>query len=88
MQKELGFSELDDKKNGYRMVQGSMGVTSTSMPGMWCASTTLCTDVRLAYRVTRSVPSIEESSRELHAVLSELSFLLGVFREEEYDENI
>lgn len=87
MLKGRGFSELDENK-GYRMVQGSMGVTATPMPGMWSASTSLLQDVRLAYRVPRSVPSIEESSREFHAVLSELSFLLGVFGEEEDDENI
>ena len=70
------------------MVQGSMEFSQTRVPGMWSASTSLLKDVRLAYRVQRSVPSIEESSRELHAVLSELSFLLGVFREEEYDEDL
>ena len=86
MLKGRGFSELDDK--GYRMVQGSVEFSQTRVPGMWVASTSLLQDVRLAYRVPRSVPSIEESSREFHAVLSELSFLLGVLGEEEDDENI
>ena len=70
------------------MVQGSMGVTATPMPGMWVASTSLLQDVRLAYRVPRSVPSIEESSREFFHLLSELSFLLGVLGEEEDDEDL
>lgn len=79
---------MDEENKGYRMVCGSMEFSQTRVPGMWSASTTLLQDVRLAYRVTRCVPSIEESSRELHAVLSEMSFLLGIFREEEYDEDL
>jgi hypothetical protein len=62
--------------------------TDAPVRGMWFTSSTLLSDVHIAYRVQRSVPSIEESSREFHAVLSELSFLLGVFREEEDDEDI
>lgn len=87
MQKDLEFSELDEQK-GYRMVCGSVGITSTPMPGVWNTSTTLSSDVHLSYRIQRSIPSIEESSREFHDLLSNLPFLLGVLGQEEDDEDI
>ena len=88
MLRDLEYSELDDKNKGYRMVQGRMVVSQTRMPGMWCASTSLLEDVRLAYRVERRIPSIEESSREFYDILSNLPFLLGILGEEEYDEDL
>ena len=86
-QKDLESSELDEQK-GYRMVCGSVGITATPMPGVWDISTTLLKDVRLAYRIPGRIPSIEESSRELYDILSEMSFLLGVLGQEEDDEDI
>jgi hypothetical protein len=58
MLKDLEFSELDDK--GYRMVQGRMGITSTSMPGVWNTSTTLLEDVCLAYTNHRQISEFEQ----------------------------
>lgn len=87
MQKDLESSELDEQK-GYRVVCGSVGITATPMPGVWDTSTTLLKDVRLAYRIPGRIPSIEESSRELYDILSEMSFLLGVLGQEEDDEDI
>lgn len=85
-QKECVYFVWDDK--GYGLVQGHVEFTTTSLPGVWCASTTLSSDVHLAYRIKRIVPSIEESSREFHDILSGLPLLLGVLGQEEYDEDI
>jgi hypothetical protein len=86
MLKERGFSELDENK-GYRMVSGYVGVTSTSMPGVWSASTTLCTDVRLAYHYKRKLSESEESSRKLYDLLFAMSSVMGIWGEEE-DEDL
>lgn len=86
MQKDLEFLELDDK--GYSLVQGHVVITTTSMPGVWNTSTTLSSDVHLSYRIQRCLPSIEESSREFHDLLSNLPFLLGVLGQEEDDEDL
>lgn len=86
MLKELESSELDENK-GYRMVQGSMGITSTPMPGMWYTSTTLQSDVYLAYNYKRKLSEFEESSREFFHLLSGLPSFMGIW-EEDGDEDL
>lgn len=86
MLKELESSELDENK-GYRMVQGSMGITSTPMPGMWYTSTTLQSDVYLAYNYQRKLSESEASSREFFHLLSESSLAMGVWGEDS-DEDL
>jgi hypothetical protein len=78
---------LDEENKGYRMVQGSMGVTSTYLPGMWSASTTLLQDVRLAYHYQRKLSESEESSRKLYDLLYLMSSAMGIW-EEDGDEDI
>jgi len=78
---------LDEENKGYRMVCGSMGVTSTSMPGMWNTSTTLLQDVRLAYHYQRKLSESEESSRKLYDLLFAMSSIMGIW-EEDGDEDI
>lgn len=87
MLKERGFSELDEENKGYRMVQGSMGVTSTPLPGVWFASTTLQSDVRLAYYHKRKLSESEESSRKLYDLLFAMSSVMGIWDEDE-DEDL
>lgn len=87
MLKELEFSELDENK-GYRMVSGYVGVTSTQMPGVWYTSTTLQSDVRLAYHYKRKLSESEESSRKLYDLLFAMSSIMGIFREEDDDEDL
>jgi len=69
------------------MVQGSMGVSKTPMPGVWCASTTLQSDVHLAYYYQRKLSESEESSRKLYDLLFAMSSVMGVW-EEDGDEDI
>ena len=86
MLKELESSELDENK-GYRMVQGSMEFSQTPMPGMWYTSTTLQSDVYLAYNYQRKLSESEASSREFFHLLSESSLAMGVWGEDE-DEDL
>jgi hypothetical protein len=86
MQKELEFLELDENK-GYRMVSGYVGVTSTSMPGVWYTSTTLQSDVHLAYHNKRLLSESEESSRKLYDLLFAMSSVMGIWGEED-DEDL
>jgi hypothetical protein len=85
MLKDLEFSELDDK--GYKMVSGNVGITSTSMPGVWSTSTTLQSDVHLAYHYKRQLSESEESSRKLYDLLFAMSSVMGIWDEDE-DEDI
>lgn len=86
MQKDLEFSELDEQK-GYRMVCGSVGITSTPMPGMWDTSTTLSSDVHLSYHYKRVLSESEESSREFFHLLHSASSAMGIW-EEDGDEDL
>lgn len=86
MLKELEFSELDENK-GYRMVSGHVGVTSTQMPGVWYTSTTLQSDVRLAYHHKRKLSEFEESSRKLYDLLFAMSSVMGIWESDE-DEDL
>jgi hypothetical protein len=85
MLKDLEFSELDDK--GYKMVSGNVGITCTSMPGMWNTSTTLLEDVCLAYNYQRQLSEFEESSRKLYDLLFAMSSVMGIWDEDE-DEDL
>ncbi len=86
MQKELEFLELDENK-GYRMVSGYVGVTSTQMPGVWYTSTTLQSDVHLAYHYQRKLSESEESSRKLYDLLFAMSSVMGIWDSDE-DEDL
>lgn len=85
MLKDLEFLESDDK--GYEMVSGYVGITSTQMPGVWSTSTTLQSDVHLAYHYKRFLSESEESSRKLYDLLFLMSSAMGIW-EEEGDEDI
>lgn len=87
MLKELEFSELDEEK-GYRMVSGYVGITPTSMPGVWNTSTTLQSDVYLAYHYQRKLSEFEKSSREFFHLLSESPSAMGILRQEDGDEDL
>ena len=85
MQKDQEFSGWDDK--GYSMVQGHVEFTTTSMPGMWDTSTTLQSDVHLAYHYKRFLSESEKSSRKLYDILFAMSSLMGVW-ESDSDEDL
>lgn len=85
MQKEPEFSGWDDE--GYSMVQGYVEFTTTSVPRVWTASTTLQSDVCLAYHYKRKLSESEESSRKLYDLLFTLSSAMGVW-EEDGDEDL
>jgi hypothetical protein len=87
MLKDLEFSELDDKNKGYRMVQGRMGITCTSMPGVWNTSTTLLEDVCLAYNYQRQLSEFEKSLGEFYDILHGSPPDVGIWGEDE-DEDI
>jgi hypothetical protein len=87
MQKELEFLELDDQNKRYRMVQGHVGVTTSYLPGMWSTSTTLQSDVYLAYHYKRKLSESEESSRKLYDLLFAMSSVMGIWGEED-DEDL
>ena len=69
------------------MVSGHVGVTSTSMPGVWYTSTTLQSDVRLAYHHQRKLSESEESSRKLYDLLFAMSSVMGIWESDE-DEDL
>ena len=87
MQKECVYSVLDEKKGGYKLVSGYVGQSTTPMPGMWDTSTTLQSDVHLAYHYKRVLSEFEESSRKLYDLLFTMSSLMGVWGSEE-DEDL
>jgi len=87
MLKDLEYLELDEKSKGYRMVSGDVEITATSMPGVWCASTTLQSSVHLAYHHKRFLSESEESSRKLYDILFAMSSIMGIWGEEE-DEDL
>lgn len=55
--------------------------------GMWYTTTTLQSDVHLAYYYKRELSESEETSRKLDAILYALSSEMGIW-EEEGDEDI
>lgn len=61
--------------------------TRTPLRRMWYTTTTLQSDVHLAYHYKRQLSESEESSRKLDALLYALSPEMGVW-EEEGDEDI
>jgi hypothetical protein len=85
MLRDQEFLGWDDE--GYSMVQGHVEFTTTSVPGVWSASTTLQSDVRLAYHNKRKLSESEESSRKLYDLLFAMSSVMGIWGEEE-DEDI
>lgn len=90
MQKDLEFLEWDEEiyqTVQYRMVQGHVGITSTPMPGMRSTSTTLQSDVHLAYHHKRKLSELEESSRKLYDLLYAVSSVMGVWDQDE-DEDV
>jgi hypothetical protein len=85
MLKDLEFSELDDK--GYKMVSGNVGITSTSMPGVWSTSTTLQSDVHLSYHYQRQLSEFEKSLGEFYDILHGSPPDVGIWGEDE-DEDL
>lgn len=85
MLRDQEFLGWDDE--GYSMVQGHVEFTTTSVPGVWSASTTLQSDVHLAYHNKRKLSESEESSRKLYDLLFAMSSVMGIWGEEE-DEDI
>lgn len=69
------------------MVQGNVVITATHLPGMWDTSTTLQSDVYLAYHYKRKLSKSEKSSRKLYDILFAMSSAMGVWGEEE-DEDL
>ena len=61
--------------------------TRTPLRRMWYTTTTLSSDVHLAYHYKRKLSESEESSRKLDAILYALSSEMGIW-EEEGDEDI
>lgn len=78
---------LDFDGKGYEMVSGDVEITTTLLPGVWCTSTTLQSDVYIAYYYKRKLSESEASSRKLDALLYALSSEMGVW-EEEGDEDL
>ena len=64
-----------------------VNTTKSSMRGMWYTSSTLFTDVHLAYHYQRSLSESETTSRKLDAILYAVSSEMGIW-EEEGDEDI
>ena len=70
------------------MVQRYVVNTAESpVRGVWVATTTLQSDVCIAYHYQRSVSEFEETSRKLDAILYAMSSEMGIW-EEEGDEDI
>lgn len=64
-----------------------VNTTESSMRRMWYTTTTLFTDVHLAYHYQRELSEFEDTSRKLDAILYVLSSEMGIW-EEEGDEDI
>ena len=86
MLRDLEYSELDEQER-YWMVSKDVEHTSSSMPGVWCSSTTLQSDVHLAYHYKRKLSESEESSRKLYDLLFLMSSAMGIW-EEDGDEDL
>lgn len=56
--------------------------TETSVRRVWYTSSTLLTDVHIAYYNKRSISEFEATSRKLDAILYALSSAVGVWQEE------
>lgn len=70
------------------MVQKYVGnPTETSVRRVWYTSSTLLTDVYIAYHNKRKLSESEATSRKLDAILYALSSAVGVWQEEG-DEDI
>ncbi len=86
-QKGCAYSVLDEKKNGYKLVSGHVEHSSTRLPRMWDTSTTLQSDVHLAYHYKRFLSESEKSSRKLYDILFAMSSFMGVW-ESDSDEDL
>lgn len=64
-----------------------VNTTGSPMRRVWVASTTLSSNVHLAYHYKRELSKFEETSRKLDALLYALSSEVGVW-EEEGDEDV
>ena len=64
-----------------------VNTTESSVRRVWDSSSTLLTDVRVAYTHQRELSEFEATSRKLDAILYALSSEVGIW-EEEGDENI
>ena len=62
--------------------------TKSSMRRMWCSSSTLSSNVYIAYHYKGKLSDFEATSRKLDALLYGLSSALGVLWEEGEDEDI
>lgn len=69
------------------MVQGHVGISFTQMPGVWVTSSTLQSDVYLAYSIKGQFSAAEESQGQLHDLLYALSSAMGVWESED-DEDL
>ncbi len=61
--------------------------TEPSMRRMWYTSSTLSSDVRIAYHYQRELSDFETASQKLDAILYGLSSALGVWEQED-DEDV
>jgi hypothetical protein len=64
-----------------------VNTTKSSMRRVWYTTTTLQSDVHLAYHYQRELSEFEDTSRKLDAILYVLSSEMGIW-EEEGDEDI
>ena len=70
------------------MVQKYVGnSTETSVRRVWYTSSTLLTDVHIAYHNKRKLSEFEATSQKLDAILYALSSAMGIWQEEG-DEDI
>lgn len=61
--------------------------TESSMRRVWFTTTTLQSDVHLAYHHKRELSESEESSRKLDAILYAVSSAMGIWEEDD-DEDL
>lgn len=83
MQKEIeyfvSYRSNGEETEGYTLVHGDVEVTTAHLPGMWETSTTLQSNVYLAYSIKRKHADAEASSRKLYDLLLAVSLQVGVW---------
>lgn len=83
MQEEIEYSVYwrsdGEEVEGYTLVHGDVEVTPTQMSGVRNTSTTLQSNVRLAYSIKGSNADVEASSRKLYDLLLAVSLKVGVW---------
>lgn len=72
---------------GYGMVQGHVGVSYSHLPGVWVTSSTLQSDIHLAYSIKGELSGSQTSQGQLHDLLYALSSAMGVWESED-DEDL